>query len=146
MIQKTEKRTVLIAEDDEEDFMFARDAFQEQCPRGDLRWVRDGQELMEYLSRRGRYQNPVEAPWPSIILLDLNLPKKSGREALREIKSDPELRQIPIVALTGSFDKEDVFYCYSLGANSYLRKPIGFRQLIDFMKVCYEQQLDLVKW
>jgi two-component system, response regulator len=139
-----EKQTniILMAEDDEDDYLLARDAFKEHFPLSDLRWVQNGEELMDYLLKRGKYQN---APKPSIVLLDLNMPKKDGREALKEIKSHPLLKKIPIVALTGSNAEADVLYAYGLGVNSFIRKPVGFNEFVDFMKVCYEYDLDIVK-
>ncbi len=133
---------ILIAEDDEDDFVLAKEAFGQHCPMSDLRWVRNGEELMDYLHKRGRFE---KVPDPAIILLDLNMPKMDGREALKEIKAHPVLKKIPIVALTGSNDKEDVFFAYSNGVNSFIRKPVGFGEFVDFMKVCYEYGLDLVK-
>ncbi|HCU23449.1 MAG TPA: two-component system response regulator, partial [Deltaproteobacteria bacterium] len=97
--------TILLAEDDEDHFLLARDAFQEANPEIDIRWVRDGEQLMDYLR---------QSPHPHLILLDLNMPKKDGREALREIKSDPQWRVIPVVVLTTSQNEEDVLYTYSL--------------------------------
>ncbi|HTL70831.1 MAG TPA: response regulator [Candidatus Eisenbacteria bacterium] len=126
---------ILIAEDDEDDYLLVRDAFLEFCQTNDLRWVKDGEELMDYLFCRGKYEDPRSAPWPGIILLDLNMPKKDGREALKEIKSHPELRRIPVVALTTSNAEEDILYAYGMGANSFIRKPTGFGEFVDVMKV-----------
>ena len=126
---------ILIAEDDPDDFLLVRDAFLEFCVDNDLRWVKDGEELMDYLLHRGNYQNPEDAPSPGVILLDLNMPRKDGREALKEIKSLTELSRIPIVALTTSNAEEDVLYTYGLGINSFIRKPSSFGQFVDVMKV-----------
>ena len=108
--------TILMADDDEDDRELARDALQDARLANEMRFVVDGQDLMDYLRREGRYADPaVDAPRPGIILLDLNMPKKDGREALAEIKADPALRQIPIVVLTTSKDEEDVLRTYDLG-------------------------------
>lgn len=142
-MQKTfTSNVILIAEDDEDDYLLAKEAFSEHCPLSELRWVKDGDELLEFLLKKGKYS---AAPTPAIILLDFNMPKKDGREALKEIKSHESLKRIPVVALTGSNDKEDVFFAYTHGVNSFIRKPVGFGEFVDFMKVCYEYNLDLVK-
>ena len=89
---------------------------------------------MDYLYKRGKYAKPGEPPRPGLILLDLNMPRKDGREALREIKADPQLRQIPIVVLTTSRSEEDVHCSYELGANSFISKPVTFVSLVEVMK------------
>jgi CheY-like chemotaxis protein len=135
-------RILLIAEDDEDDYLLAKDAFAAHFPMGEMRRVADGEELLDYLRRRGRFANAAR---PAIILLDLNMPKMDGREALRAIKSDPELAGIPVVALTGSSAQEDVLFAYANGVNSFIRKPVGFAEFVDFMKVCYQYNLDFVQ-
>src|SRR5215211_1811341 len=114
---------ILLADDDEEDRMLAGDALEESRVVNDLRFVEDGEELLDYLYRRGRYSEPGAAPTPGLILLDLNMPKKDGREALREIKADADLRRIPVVVLTTSKAEEDIYRTYDLGANSFITKP-----------------------
>jgi CheY-like chemotaxis protein len=136
---------ILIAEDDDDDYTLIRDAFLEFCLDGDLRRVRDGEELMDYLLLRGRYQDPKTAPWPGIILLDLNMPRKDGREALKEIKSHAELKRIPVVALTTSDADSDIAYAYGFGVNSYIRKPSGYGEFVDVMKVFDKYWNELVK-
>jgi two-component system, response regulator len=136
---------ILIAEDDEDDFLLTRDAFREAGVNTDLRWVKDGEELMDYLLRRNRFEAPGEAPRPTLILLDLNMPKKDGREALREIKANPDLRRIPVLAMTTSNAKEDIQYTYSIGANSFIRKPVGFNRFVDVVKIIDKYWLDIVK-
>ncbi len=127
--------TILMADDDEDDRELARDALVESRLRNDLRFVVDGEDLMDYLRREGAYADPaVDAPVPGIILLDLNMPKKSGREALVEIKGDEALRRIPIVVLTTSSDHEDVLATYDLGANSFITKPVTFAGLVDVLR------------
>ena len=133
---KTERKpiVILLADDDEEDRMLACDALAESRLSNEISCVTDGEDLMDYLRRRGKYAPPVEAPRPSLILLDLNMPKKDGREALREIKSDPELRQISVVVLTTSKAEEDIYSSYDSGASSFITKPVTFEGLIDVMK------------
>ena len=125
---------ILLADDDEEDRMLACDALAESRLSNDITCVTDGEDLMDYLHRRGKYASPVEAPRPGLILLDLNMPKKDGREALREIKSDPELRQISVVVLTTSKAEEDIYSSYDSGASSFISKPVTFEGLVEVMK------------
>jgi CheY-like chemotaxis protein len=127
-----EKTVVLIAEDDEEDRVFAENALNETRRSSiDIRFVLDGEELLEYLKKEGKYKN---APRPSVIFLDLNMPKKRGIEALIEIKSDEDLRKIPIIVLTSSGAQEDVEESYNKGANSYITKPDYYGELKEIMK------------
>src|SRR4051812_35757301 len=125
--------TILMAEDDADDRMLTEEAFEESKLVNDLRFVEDGQELVDYLKRRGRYQDPCASPRPGIILLDLNMPRKDGRQALTEIKADPDLRNIPVIILTTSKAEEDVVRTYGLGANSYIQKPVTFAGLQDVL-------------
>lgn len=133
MRNKHKSIVILLADDDEEDRMLACQALAESGLSNVINCVTDGEDLMDYLHRRGKYAPPAEAPRPGLILLDLNMPKKDGREALREIKSDPNLRQIPVVVLTTSKAQEDIFSSYDSGANSYVSKPATFKGLIDAM-------------
>jgi CheY-like chemotaxis protein len=125
---------ILLADDDEEDRMLAVDALSESRLSNDITCVTDGEDLMDYLHRRGKYAPPFDAPRPGLILLDLNMPKKDGREALREIKSDPTLRQISVVVLTTSKAEEDIYSCYDSGASSFISKPVSFEGLVNVMK------------
>jgi len=125
---------ILLADDDEEDRMLACDALAESRLSNKISCVTDGEDLMDYLHHRGKYLAPAVAPRPGIILLDLNMPRKDGREALREIKSDPNLRQIPVVVMTTSKAEEDIFHSYDSGASSFISKPVTFEGLIDVMK------------
>jgi CheY-like chemotaxis protein len=127
--------TILIADDDEEDREMARDAMRDAHLANPIECVVDGQELMDYLRHEGRYADPqVPSPRPAIILLDPNMPKKDGREALAEIKADPALRSIPVVVLTTSKDEEDIVRSYDLGVNSFITKPVTFAGLVDVMR------------
>jgi CheY-like chemotaxis protein len=125
---------ILLADDDEEDRMLACDALAESRLSNEISCVTDGEDLMDYLQRQGKYAPPAEAPRPGLILLDLNMPKKDGREALREIKSDPDLRQISVVVLTTSKAEEDIYSSYDSGASSFISKPVTFEGLVDVMK------------
>ena len=125
--------------------MLARDALKESRLANDLRYVENGEELMDYLNRRGVYENPETSPTPGLILLDLNMPRKDGREALREIKSDPRLRAIPIVALTTSKSEEDVVRTYNLGVNSYITKPVRFSALVEVMQAIGKYWFEIVE-
>ena len=127
--------TILLADDDEDDRKMTREALEEARLANSLECVVDGEELMDYLHRRGDYANGErKAPEPGIILLDLNMPKKDGREALAEIKSDPDLRHIPVVVLTTSRDEEDVLKTYDLGENSFISKPVTFAGLVQVVQ------------
>jgi CheY-like chemotaxis protein len=124
---------ILMADDDADDRLLAQDALAESKIPSELHFVENGEELMDYLQRRGRF-SAVSAPFPGLILLDLNMPKKDGREALREIKSDPELRRIPVVILTTSQADVDIAQIYDLGANSFITKPVSFDALVNVMR------------
>jgi CheY-like chemotaxis protein len=133
-----------MADDDADDRMLAKDALDESRLANELHFVEDGEELMDYLHRRGGYAVPGAAPRPGIILLDLNMPKKDGREALREIKADPELRRIPVVVLTTSKADEDICRTYDVGANSYITKPVTFEGLVDVVRALGRYWFELV--
>ena len=136
---------VLLADDDPDDRQLTRDAFGENRLANELDCVEDGEELMEYLHRRGRYSELQNAPLPRLILLDLNMPRKDGREALKEIKADPDLRRIPIVVLTTSKAEGDILGSYNLGANSYVTKPVTFKSLVELVKVFNQYWFEVVK-
>ena len=122
--------TILVADDDSDDRMMIREALEENLLANDLRFVEDGEELMDYLLRLGKYQSPSSSPRPGIILLDLNMPRKDGREALKEIKSHAHLRGIPIIVLTTSKAQEDIFRTYDTGVSSFVTKPVTFDALV----------------
>jgi CheY-like chemotaxis protein len=127
--------TILMADDDEEDRELTHDALQDARLANEMRFVVDGQDLLDYLRREGVYADEsVDAPRPGVILLDLNMPKKDGREALAEIKADESLRQIPVIVLTTSKDEEDIFRTYDLGVNSFITKPVTFAGLVEVMQ------------
>ena len=139
-----ESLTILVADDDEDDRSFIRKAWEKARAANNLRFVEDGEELTEYLNHTGRYSDPASAPRPAVILLDLNMPKKDGREALREIKVNPELRRIPIIVLTTSKADEDICRSYDLGANSYITKPVTFGALVDVLQVLGKYWIEIV--
>ncbi len=137
--------TILMADDDADDRLMTREAFEASLLKNDLRFVENGVELLDYLYRRGQYANPDSSPRPSIILLDLNMPKKDGREALEEIKKDPNLRNIRIIVLTTSKAEEDIYRTYNLGAASYITKPVTFESLVDVVKTLGKYWLEIVE-
>jgi CheY-like chemotaxis protein len=126
---------ILMADDDPDDRLLASDAIKESGLEGELRFVENGEELLDYLLHRGKFSAPADAPRPSLILLDLNMPRKDGREVLREIRAKPELRSIPVVVFTTSRADIDVGKIYELGANSFISKPFQFDALVKVMKV-----------
>ena len=136
---------ILLAEDDADDRLLVREALTEGRVVNELRCVEDGEELLDYLHRRGRYADPEESPRPGLVLLDLNMPRKDGREALREIKADPDLKRIPVVVMTTSKAEEDIFRSYDLGANSYITKPVTFERLVELMKVLGRYWIEFVE-
>jgi CheY-like chemotaxis protein len=138
------ERTILIVDDDEDDRLMTRDALRDsRIPDLDVRFVGDGVDLMDYLHRRGRHADPAQSPWPGLILLDLNMPRMDGREALREIKSDPTLRRIPIVVMTTSKAPDDVTRAYRLGVNSFITKPVTYLGLVEMVKVIVRYWLEI---
>jgi CheY-like chemotaxis protein len=136
--------TILMADDSSDDRFLAREALRESLVVNDLREVEDGEELMDYLCRRGEYSDPASSPRPGLILLDLNMPRKSGREALEEIKEDENLRRIPIVVLTTSEDEADIIASYDLGVSSFITKPVTFERLVEIMKAFGKYWIEIV--
>ena len=136
---------VLTAEDDPDDQVLIRDAFREIGLAGSLTFVSDGEELLEYLYGSGQYANREEFPLPGLILLDLNMPRKDGREALQQIKSDPALRQIPVIVLSTSRAEEDILKTYDLGVNSFIVKPATFDRLVEIALQLRSYWLDTVE-
>ena len=136
---------ILMADDDVDDRLLAKDALTECRLANDLRFVENGEELLDYLRRRGKFSQAADSPRPGLILLDLNMPKKDGREALKEIKADPELRKIPVVVLTTSKADTDIGRIYELGANSFISKPVSFDSLVEMMKVLGRYWFEIVE-
>lgn len=127
-------RTILVAEDDPDDRQWIKEALVECQLEQNARYVVDGEELMDFLLHRGKYTATGSLAYPGLIILDLNMPRKDGREALKEIKSDPRLRHIPVVIMTTSRAEEDTFRTYNMGANTVIHKPVTFDNLVQIMK------------
>ena len=136
---------ILYAEDDPEDRMLVEDAMEESRLVNEMHFVEDGEELMDYLYRRGKFANMSNAPLPGLILLDLNMPKKDGREALGEIKADENLKRIPIVVLTTSKAEEDILSTYDLGVSGFVIKPITFESLVSVLKTVSKYWFEVVE-
>jgi CheY-like chemotaxis protein len=145
MNQQTRPIAILIADDDADDRMMARDALEECRLANHTFFVENGVELLTYLRRQGQYADPKASPRPGLILLDLNMPKMDGREALREIKADPSLRRIPVVVMTTSKAEEDIYRTYDLGVSSYVAKPVTFEGLVEVMKALGRYWFEIVE-
>lgn len=137
--------TILIADDDEDDRLLLKEALEENASNHTIHFVEDGEELMNYLHRYGKYADLAEVALPNLILLDLNMPKKDGREALQEIKADRHLRRIPVVVLTTSQAEEDIEQSYDLGVSSFITKPVTFESLVQLMKTLGEYWFEIVE-
>ena len=133
---------VLLVEDDPGDVLMTREAFEEHKLRNTLHVVNDGVEAVAFLRQEGEYE---DAPRPGLILLDLNLPRKDGREVLSEVKGDPDLRHIPVVVLTTSEAEEDILRSYSLHANAYVTKPVDFDRFIEAVQMTEDFFMNVVK-
>ncbi|RNI28201.1 response regulator [Rufibacter immobilis] len=136
---------ILIADDDAEDRMLLKEALEENHLKNTLHFVENGEELMDYLHHRGKYADKEKYPLPGLILLDLNMPKKDGREALKEIKQDADLKLLPVVVLTTSKAEEDIIRTYDLGVSSFITKPVTFASLVDMTKTLTEYWFELVQ-
>lgn len=136
---------ILLADDDPDDRAFTTRALRHNRLANDVQTVEDGEQLMDYLNRRGQYAAVGAAPRPGLILLDLNMPRKDGREALEEIKRNPELRSIPVVVLTTSEAEQDILQTYDLGVNAFVTKPVTFEGLSAAIKVISDFWFELVK-
>ena len=142
-MNKTVNRIVLVmVDDDEDDCLLVEAALYEAYLKCDFHCVKDGLEVLDYLNRRGRFKDPDSSPRPDLILLDLNLPSMSGREVLRNLKTDQDFRSIPIIILTTSSDEEDIAFCYDMGANTYIIKQPSFAGLLAAIKVVKEYWLE----
>ena len=145
MAENKRSIVILIADDDEEDRMLVKDALEESRLKNSIHFVENGEELMDYLHHRGKYADTNEYPTPGLILLDLNMPKKDGREALKEIKADDRLKLIPVVVLTTSKAEEDILRTYDLGVSSFIAKPVTFTSLVDVMKTLSKYWFEIVE-
>lgn len=137
--------TIVMADDDDDDYLLTSKALKESRLLNKLHRVKDGEELLEYLRHQDKYADQETYERPGIILLDLNMPRKDGREALKEIKSDPKLRNIPVVVFTTSKAEEDVYKTYELGVNSFITKPVTFDNLIKVMQTLGTYWLEIVE-
>ena len=133
---------VLLVEDDDGDVLMTREAFEHHKIRNHLHVVRDGEEALQFLRREGEYE---DAPRPGLVLLDLNLPRRDGREVLAEMKSDPELRVIPVVVLTTSEAEEDILRSYDLHANAYVTKPVDFEAFVKVVRQVDDFYINVVR-
>jgi CheY-like chemotaxis protein len=137
--------TILMADDDDEDCLLVRDALTLNVIRHDLRTVPDGVELLDYLDRRGKYEDRRQSPRPDLILLDLNMPRKDGREALGELKADRRWRQIPVVVLTTSTSDDDISFSYRSGASSYIAKPSTYQAWVELVHTLNKYWFELAR-
>lgn len=142
---KPDRLNILLADDDPDDRMLIRDALEESQSPQQLVCVENGEELLDYLHHQGSYTSLGEQPRPYLILLDLNMPRKDGREALREIKADPQLRRIPVVILTTSQAEEDIARTYDLGASSFIVKPHDFETLVSLVQTINHYWFETVR-
>jgi two-component system, response regulator len=145
MSSKSRPITILLADDDEDDRMLTQTALAECRLANTLDFAEDGEQLMDYLKRRGKYADLASRPLPGLILLDLNMPRKDGREALKEIRADPQLCRIPIVVLTTSKAEEDILRTYELGVNSFIIKPVTFESLVEIVKTLAKYWFEIVE-
>ena len=143
--KRSEPITILMAEDDPDDRFLAEEALEEARLANNLHFVHNGEALMDYLYRRGDYADASSAPRPGLILLDLNMPRMDGRQALQAIKADPSLRRIPVVVLTTSKAEEDILRSYDMGASAYVTKPVTFESLIEVMRVLGKFWFEIVQ-
>lgn len=134
---------ILMVDDDPDDYYLTKAALEESGAQTELDLVADGQELLDYLFCRGKFVDAERSSHPSLILLDLNMPVKNGKEALTELKADPDLRQIPVIIYTNSTAAEDIMSSYQLGASSYIPKPASFQSLVEAMGTLSKYWLDI---
>ena len=137
--------TILVADDDADDRMLMKEAFDESRLSNPVDFVEDGEELLAYLRREGKFAHLAGKPLPGLLLLDLNMPRKDGREALKEIKADPALHRLPVVALTTSGAEEDILRTYDLGVSSFISKPVTFEALVEMVKVLGKYWMEIVE-
>jgi len=145
MDSKPNAITILIADDDADDRMMAKEALGECRLSNHLEFVEDGVELLAYLRGQGRYAGAGKTRRPGLIILDLNMPRMDGREALREIKKDPSLRRIPVVVMTTSKAEEDIYRTYDLGVASFITKPVTFDGLVAVMRGIEKYWFEIVE-
>lgn len=145
MNQTPKPFSILIAEDDEDDYLLTLEALKEAGVDNEIHWVKDGDEVMAFLTSCTNGANGASNELPGLILLDLNMPKKDGREALAEIKSNPRFRKIPVIVMTTSSAETDIAKSYDLGVNSFIQKPVRFSELVEMAKVLFNYWIKTVK-
>ena len=145
MTRSSKPIVILVADDDADDRMLLQDAFEESRLSNVLRFVEDGEQLIAYLRREGEYADPASSPYPGMILLDLNMPKMDGREALKIIKADPNIQRIPVIVLTTSQAEEDIVRTYGLGVSSFICKPVTFEGLVRVVQVLSAYWIEIVE-
>ncbi|MFZ2098245.1 MAG: response regulator [Anaerolineales bacterium] len=145
MSNQNQPITILIADDDLDDCVLLREAFQESVVDYRLLFVHDGTELLQFLSRQGKFTSPASAPTPDLVLLDLNMPGMDGREALAEIKANPNIRRIPVVVLTLSRDPQDIMHIYDLGGSGFIIKPETFEGMLEVINVLSQYWFETVE-
>ena len=141
----TQSVTIMLVEDDDGHRLLIRENLRAGGVVNDLIEMRDGQQALDYLTRRGQYQDRAKSPRPGLILLDIKMPKADGFEVLKAIKSDPELRLIPVLMLTSTDDQLEVNRCYTLGANSYVVKPVRYEEFQERIRAL-GLYLDIVRF
>ena len=145
MTRSTKPIVILVADDDTDDRMLLQDAFEESRLSNELRFVEDGEQLIAYLRHEGEYADPASSPYPGLILLDLNMPKMDGREALKIIKADPSIQRIPVIVLTTSQAEQDIVRTYGLGVSSFICKPVTFEGLVRVVQVLSAYWIEIVE-
>lgn len=145
MIHEVRRIPILMAEDDPDDRLMAKEALEEVRLANELHFVENGEELLDFLKRRNGYEDPAASPRPGVILLDLKMPRVDGFDALEVIKEDPELRNIPVVVMTTSRADEDVIRSYDLGVSGYVTKPVTFEGLVEVMKALGQYWFEIVE-
>lgn len=144
MSQKENMLPIIMVDDDKDDRMMTERALRKNRVINPVLFLEDGEELVDYLKRQGKYADPKSSPWPCFILLDLNMPRMDGRRALEIIKADPEFKKIPVVVLTTSKAEEDIVRSYDTGANSFITKPVSFDGLVAIMATLKNYWLEIV--
>ena len=146
MAEINSKHVILVVEDDEDDYFLISSALKSTEFDCDVRWVQNGEEAMSYLLRQNEWQDPIKSPSPSLILLDINLPKKNGLEVLQEIQQNPTLKNLLTIVLTSSKNKANIIEAYDFGANSYVQKPAEIDQFTKGMQLLLEYWFQWVKY
>ncbi len=136
--------TILVVDDDPDDRMMTKEAFEENCLNNRLDFAEDGEELLAYLNRDGKYKHLKDEPLPGLILLDLNMPRMDGREALQIMKANPLFCRLPVVILTTSESDEDIVRTYGLGVSSFITKPVTFGQLVNTVSILGQYWIEIV--